>query len=251
MDKEVLVKNLGMTEKEASVYLAILGLGNSTIKPIADRSGVKRTSIYYFIDRLVESGLVEQTIIRNRTYYKALPPQSMIDLQKSRLKEIEQALPDFMSIYNFSTKKPHMSYYEGPEQMKNIMLEENRCKEVLSIWPGKDVIDMVGGTGFMEELDRTRRANGTYLRVIRFKDRESTFRGSASGKDHMREIRWAPEGTDFPLAISVFDTGKVGFMTTRKEGFGIMIESKELERAMRHLFELFWAQATPAQPNEG
>lgn len=252
MNKETLIKNLGISEKEARVYLAILELGDSTIKPIADRSGVKRTSIYYFIDHLVELGLVEQAIIRGRTHYKALPPHNLVSLQESRLKEIERALPEFLSIYNVSTKKPHISYYEGPEQMRNIMLEENRCKkEALCIWPGQDVINMIGGREFMEELDRTRRANGTFLKVIRFRQKEVTFEGSASGPEHMREIRWATPGTEFPMAICIYDTGKVGFLTSQKEGFGIMIESKELEIAMKYLFNLFWQKATPAMPGEG
>ena len=123
MDKEKLLKEVGLNEKESKVYLAILELGSSTIKPIAVRAGIKRTSIYYFIDHLVELGLVEQTKIRGRMHYKALSPSRIVSLQKERLKIAKNVLPEFMSIFNASLHKPKISYFEGPEQMKNIVRE--------------------------------------------------------------------------------------------------------------------------------
>jgi len=245
MNKEVLIKNLGLSDKEAAVYEAILEIGSSTIQPISKQSGIKRTSIYYFINHLVELGLVEVAKVRGRLCYKALPPTRMISLQQQRLAELQESLPQFMSIYNVSTNKPKISYYEGPEQIKNIVLEETRCKkEALYIWPAKDVMDSIGGTEFMEILDRRRKENGTFLKLIRFRDKEIPFyRFDQTEKQDLREIRYAPAGTTFPMAIAIYDTGKVGFLTTRKEGFGIMIESEELVQAMRFLFELFWEQS--------
>ncbi len=246
MQKEILVKNIGMTEKEAAVYTAILELGYSTIKPIATRSGVKRTSVYNFIDHLVEMGLIEQIQIDNRMHYKALHPRNLLELQESRLKEVREAIPDLMSIFNISTEKPHISYFEGAGQIINIMFEELDCKEALYIWPSDKVINTIGGTKAMAEIDRLRKAKKTFIKTIRFKDTETNdWEGSGSKPEDLREIRWAPENLEFPLAIGIYDTGKVGFITSRKESFGILIESKELEIAMRILFNLFWEKSTP------
>lgn len=251
MDKAILTRNLGLSEKEAAVYIAILELGSSTIQPIAKHSGIKRTSIYYFIDHLVELGLAETAEIRGRTHYKALPPDGLVALQERRLDEIKNALPQFASIFNVSTKKPKISYYEGTEQIQNIMLEETRCKEVLGIWPGTMAVDVVGGMAFMEKLDRLRRQKGVMLKVIRFRGKEVIFRGSAHGAEHLREIRFPTEDIDFPIAIGIYDTGKVGFITSKKEGFGIMLESEEIYQAMKFLFYLFWEKTASAAENEG
>jgi len=43
---------MGLNEKEAKVYLACLELGGATIAEIAEKSGVKRTSIYNFLEEL-------------------------------------------------------------------------------------------------------------------------------------------------------------------------------------------------------
>ena len=40
------LKSLGIEEKQAKVYLACLELGTATIQELADKSKVKRTSIF-------------------------------------------------------------------------------------------------------------------------------------------------------------------------------------------------------------
>ncbi|MCR4277971.1 MAG: hypothetical protein NUV80_06865 [Candidatus Berkelbacteria bacterium] len=244
MNNVILVENLGLTDKEAAVYTAVLELGSSTIQPIAKRAGVKRTSIYYFIDHLVELGLIEQLKIRGRMHYKARPPEQMLSLQKQRLEEIKNALPGFQSIFNQSTRKPRMSYYEGPEQMKNIMLEELRHKEIRFIWPIKEIVEMIGGPDFMADLVRQIKKRGIRVKTLRFPEQEVAYEGSTSNEaEDWREIRYAPAGTTFPLAIGIYDQDTVAFLSSRKEGFGILIESTELAQGMTILFEMFWAKA--------
>ncbi len=227
------------------------GAGDVQLAGFAARSGVKRTSIYYFIDRLVELGLIDQAEIRGRTHYKARPPENIIELQKRRLAELEQALPEFLSLYNVSTKKPKISYFEGPVQMQQIMLEEWKSHEVLWIWPTEQVVEMVGGSELMGKIVQRDIELGIHLRAIRFRGQAAEWGGAKHGEMANRDLRFAPASMDIPMAIGIFDTGKVGFLTSRKEGFGILIESLELYQTMKMLFEVFWAQSEPAKLGEG
>ena len=247
MDKEQILRELGLNEKEVKVYLAILELGSSSIQPIAVRAGVKRTSIYYFIDHLVDLGLVTQTVMRGRRYYQAQPPQKLLDIQEARLSQVKAALPQFLSLFNISDVKPKISYFEGTEQVKQIFLEETKCKrELVAIWSGSDVFEMVGQS-FLDGIDKQRQANGAKVRVVRIPEKEAPFathwpHGTAVG----RELRYAPAGTEFPVAFTIYDTHKVSFVSAKQEGWGVLIESEDFERAMRVLFEAFWLQAKPA-----
>ena len=243
-EQDILIKNLGLTDKEAAVYMAILELGSSTIKPIATQSGVKRTSIYYFIENLVNLGIVEQAKIRGRYHYKALPPENLVSLQQHRLKELEEALPQFRSYFNESTSKPKISYYEGVEQLQNIMLEELKCKSTSFIWPASVAVEMVGGTDFMQKLIKRMAENKVKNRILRFPDQDLEYPGSVGGAlGPYRQLRFAPKGLSFPVAIGIFDPNKVAFMTSKKEGFGIIIESPEVHEAMTFLFNMFWEQS--------
>ena len=58
------LKSIGLTEKEASVYLALLTLGTADVGEIAQKSGQKRTTCYTVIENLkkkVEAELFQTT----------------------------------------------------------------------------------------------------------------------------------------------------------------------------------------------
>lgn len=252
MEKQEILKNLGLNEKEASTYLAILELGSSTIKPISDKAGVKRTSIYNFIDRLVKLGLISQAQIHNRMHYQALPPDRLLEMQKQNVEAIENLLPEFMSIFNSSGRKPKIQYFQGPEQVKNIIKEELYCKnEALYIWTGKDILEMIGGSKFMSEIDRQRIQKGVFIKTIRFKDKDITYPYSAHGTKYLRQLRFAPKEINIPMAMGIYDTGKVGFFGTKRENFGILIESQELQQTMKVFHKLLWEKSKEAKPGEG
>lgn len=248
-----MLQKFGLDDKEAKVYLAILELGQSTITPIAERSGVKRTSIYYFIDHLVELGLVSKLEQEGKTTYTAESPERLLDYEKSRLELVREAIPFLMSSYNQLPGKPRISYFEGTEQVKNIIREETRCeKEALYIWPGREVMEMVGGGKFMIEIDNARINKGVSLKTIRFKSKDLPYETSASGLEYLRELRWAPEEYNhLKTGIGIYDTGKVGIFSSKGESYGIMIESQELYETMKVFHTLLWNQSTEAKPGEG
>ena len=233
-----LVSELGLSEKEARVYLAALELGTASVADIASRAGIKRTSVYNFVDHLIGLGVIIQNTSEPRTY-QAVEPKQLARIQEQRLKAIKARLPELAALTNLESKKPRIQFFEGTLQMQKIEREILNCKkESLAIWNRQRVIEQLGGKEYMEELDKERRALGINIRLIAMTDQDAEFTGGEA--DNTREIRWAPKDMDFPMAISIFDNGKVGFITSQKEKFGILIESKELEQTMRVLFESFW-----------
>lgn len=252
METAELLQNIGLNEKESKTYLSILELGSCTIKPIADKANVKRTSVYNFIERLVSMGLISQAKIRNRMHYQALPPTRLLEIQKQNLMSVEKLLPELMGMFNASVKKPKIQYFEGSDQIKNIIKEELRChNQALYIWTGKDILEMIGGSRFMGEIDRQRIAKGIFIKTIRFKNKDIPYPYSAHGTRYLRQLRFAPKNINIPMAMGIYDTGKVGFFSTRQEGFAILIESAELQQTMTVFHQLLWEKSKEAKPDEG
>lgn len=251
MDRAQLLIDIGLSDKEANTYIAILELGSAPIKPIAQRSGVKRTSIYNFIDELVGLGLVTQTKIGRATHYQAAPPSRLAELQRERLKSIEQALPEFTALYNTLSTKPRIHYFAGTEQMKNIVREETRCqKEALYIWPNEQTTETIGGKRFMDKINQERISKDIRIRSIRFHDPSlHLLERSRHGEKNLLALRFADADYKINMAMGLYDTGKVGFFGM--EGFGILIESKEMHQLMALLFELLWKKSKPAKEGEG
>jgi sugar-specific transcriptional regulator TrmB len=252
MELPALLAHCGLNEKQALTYLAILELGQSTIKPISERAGLKRTSLYNFIDELVGLGIVGKILKRGRHYYYAENPTRLVELQTTRLKQVEAALPELLNILQGTKGRPKISYLEGPKEVRNIVREEPRCtKEALYIWPGKDTIEMIGGVKFMGQIDQERIRKGVRVKAIRFRDKDVKFPTSAQNPEFLREMRFAPSNVQISMGLSIYDTGKVGFFSSTREGFGIMIESQELTELMRCFFGLLWDRSTPAKLGEG
>jgi hypothetical protein len=53
------------------------------------------------------------------------------------------------------------------------------------------------------------------------------------------------------MAMGIYDTGKVGLFSTKQEGFGILIESRELQQTMTVFHRLLWEKSKEAKPGEG
>src|SRR3989338_2618344 len=54
---EEALKTIGLTEKEAQVYLSLLELGRGTVSAVARKAVINRTSGYHLLDGLTGKGL--------------------------------------------------------------------------------------------------------------------------------------------------------------------------------------------------
>src|SRR4051812_17727260 len=100
-----LLADLGLTEKESRVYLAALELGSGTVIDVAERAGIKRTSVYNFIDHLVGLGIVRQSVKEGRKRYQAIPPSALLEIQQKRLAALEGRMAELSALTNESAEK--------------------------------------------------------------------------------------------------------------------------------------------------
>ena len=145
-----IVRGFGLKEKEAKVYLSLLTLGKGTITDISNKSGIKRTSVYQYLEPLIREGIVYQTAYRKRILYLPENPKKMIRLLESkkadlekRKNDLELALPAMESIFTKSLSKPSISYYEGKEGIKNAYKEMiNGNKNLYSFFSPNKVFEL-------------------------------------------------------------------------------------------------------------
>jgi len=55
--------------------------------------------------------------------YTALNPEILIEQERTRYKQLEDSLPDFLSLMNPHAKKPKVTFYEGLDGLKNLVRE--------------------------------------------------------------------------------------------------------------------------------
>jgi len=116
--------------------------------------------------------------------------------------------------------------------------------------PTKDLIEMLG-VETMDDVNRKRVANGVIGRSLRIRSKAIPFPTSAQSTKNMLTVRITPPSYTSSMGVGLYDTGKVGFFSSKNEGFAIMIESRELYEIMSGFYEMLWAISEPVRAGEG
>lgn len=112
------LKNLGLSEKEAQIYLALLQLGPSTPYQIAKKAGLKRPTAYVIAEELVEKGLIIHIPGEEKKKYIARTPDAFIEEQEEKLRKAKSILPELRSFQKGTNEKPSVLYFEGAEGLR-------------------------------------------------------------------------------------------------------------------------------------
>jgi sugar-specific transcriptional regulator TrmB len=132
MDEKEVLKELGLSDGETKVYLALLKLGPSTVNKITKITEQHRTTIYDFLEKLLNKGLVNYVIKNNVKYYKATHPNKLMDLLKEKEDNLKNIMPSLIDLSKFQKEEVKVEVYKGKEGLKTVMLDVIRSgKEIV------------------------------------------------------------------------------------------------------------------------
>jgi sugar-specific transcriptional regulator TrmB len=121
MEIKEILKNTGLTDSEAKVYLSLLRIGSSLASEIAKRCGLHRTNVYDSLNKLIDKGLVSFVIRENRKYFLTENPEKLLELMKQREEEIKAILSDLKRNKEATEEKVDVQIYRGKEGYKAVM----------------------------------------------------------------------------------------------------------------------------------
>ncbi len=242
--------HLGLSEKEAAVYLAALQLGPVPVQDIAKLSKVNRATTYVMIESLKKRGLIGSTQKDKKHIFIAEAPDrlmSLIRLQKKELEEQEtemtKLLPKLNAVFNRSGEKPDVRYFEGLEGLESL----RRGFESLS----GETVQIIGYDAFTKviEYDSTRQHRE---KLTTEKAAVRALIISKKAKAELQEQFWqdfdfrviAPQ--DFPFKVEGEVTVRADYIhmfTYAMRPLAIEIHSIVLADTLRGLFELAWKAA--------
>jgi sugar-specific transcriptional regulator TrmB len=235
------LQQFGLSENEAKVYLAGLEIGQATIQELAQKSQVKRTTIYTIIEGLKEKGLMSQIKRGSKTFLVAENPQNLLAYSERRHQALKEVLPELKSIYNISWVKPKVRFFEGEEGYlavyENILKEHP--KEILAIASYENFMQHVDSQ-YEEEWTRRRIEKGIKLRWLDFKTQKVVQRTIETQKAQ-RAIRFLPKEFHFTSSMFIYGDKIVIVSGKNKEFVAIVIENSEFHQMLGQLFEMIWA----------
>jgi len=102
------LEHLGLSEKEAAVYLASLALGFASMQDIAERAGVNRATTYTAVEALEKHGLIKSKLEEGKRLYVSESPERFRALFCLQRKELEEKEKEFLRLL------PHVLMHAHP-----------------------------------------------------------------------------------------------------------------------------------------
>lgn len=237
MEIKQILKEIGLADKEARVYMAVLELGESTVLPIAKKSGFKRTYCYDILAGLVERNLVSFVVKNGRRRYKAEDPKKISYKLNNNLILYDSVLPQLLSLYNNNLKgKPKVSYYEGTKEIFSLYEQMAGTKQVDAIGSPVHIDKYIGK--YFTEFARKYFIKGMIIRELIPQDsRIVTYQKSYIKPYH--EYRFLQQISELKTDMFLFEN-KLVLVSYGESSHAVVIEDSSIVETQRMLFDIIW-----------
>lgn len=242
-----LLRSLGFTESEANIYLVSLEMGPSSVQDIAKKAKVSRVTTYAAVESLSKSGLMSSLQKGKKNVYAAESPDRLLSFVSSRiksmeatLKEVESSVQDLKLLQRGD--KPVVKLFEGDGALK--ALQEDMLKT-----PPAGTFEEFGNYDEIEKAyNKQQDLEPFYLAFnkIRHKLQLIYLTQDPTSNAHPEEravdrnvMYLSPDEYDFGGDVIVYGN-KIGLSTFRGKQISVIIESEELAKTMRAMFQYMW-----------
>lgn len=234
------IANLGFSETEARAYLSALELGEATIQEIARHSKIKRTSLYYILEKLGRESVVLSTKRNRKAYYVAASPKELMKRTREKLLEFEDLLEQLEERKHSVYHKPRVYFLYGTPGFKHIwqMLFDSKCKEFRIITEGSNFLDFVKEKYILDEIIKNKRMLGIKSRQLVV---DSAYARKLIKNDLVqnRVSKLLPADTKIPFTEIITDEF-AAFISPRWDNFLFVTENDSFVRSRKSMFDLIW-----------
>ena len=233
---------LGLTQKEADVYLTLLQSGDATADQLAKSSKLNRSTTYVQIKQLTEYGLVSTFKRGKKTFFAAESPNNLLrilELRKQQIThqetQVTQLVPELLKLFGSSVDRPVVRVFEGKEglvSMRNGILDSGtkKLQTAFSFDNMAKIFTVEEMMGFSNKL--------ASKKIV------SQFMYRKTGDDipsvPPQEIKRVNEEV-YPFGADVYiynDT--VAFASTSNQIVGVSITNADIAKTMRILYDTVW-----------
>jgi len=231
-DTEEALENLGLNKGEIKVYLALLKLGSIQVSKIKEETNLHRTTIYDFLEKLQNKGLVNYVIQNNIKFFKAAEPDKLLDLIKEKEEKLKSVMKYLKTLSQYQEEEIEIEIYKGREGFKTVLNDILRTKEGL-VGFGVDEFQFKKNYPIiMEQFFKKEQKLDIKERILTSEKAKFIFKR----KNHI--YRYIPEEY-FSSAPTLIYKDKVIIHLFNKKRI-ISIKSKELAKSYKRHFEMLW-----------
>lgn len=235
--------DLGLSEKEAKVYISALQLGASPVQKIAQKANVNRATTYTNIDALMKMGLMSSYKEGKKCFFYSEPPEKIVyilikkqqELLERKERELELVIPQLKALQVRLHSTPVVRYFDGREGVKalvkDVFQSAKENEEFRIIYPMKYVMDMFDEETLKELRDFRKKHNITSRVIISSDDVQE--------RESADIIRISP--SELPINCDIACYGDQLRLISLKEPLtGIAIRDPHIAESFKAVFDLLW-----------
>ena len=238
---EVLVK-IGLNDKEAKVYLAMLALGPATAYRIAPKAGIKRSISYVVLESLQSHGLVSVVPEGERKLFVASDPGKLLGEIEQKKELYKRFLPNLEALYLESSKKekPQVQFFEGKEAVLGLYEKIYESKDVAFFSTIRDILSEF--PDFPKKLNQKAIQGKVRVRELLTMSPSDIAYGKTMEHNNFFQQRFAVGIGEFFTDNCLFD-GQVAFFAFDPFLYAVLVRSDGVYKSLKTLYEFAWAAA--------
>jgi len=243
-----ILKEIGLTDSETRVYLALLELGDSTRGEIINKSGISGSKVYEILDKLQNKGLASIYIKNKVKHFKPTNPKQILGYLEDKKqqiskteKEAKSILPKLLALYDSSKEEQEVQLISGLKGLEIIF------KEQVELLNKGDTCFVIGGTkgideevvqAFFEKVHVWREQKGIKTKMLfNSRQKESTEKLYSSKKYPATKTKYIQHTS--PVAINIYEDRTVIIIFSKKIN-SIYIKSQDVANSFIEYFNLLW-----------
>ena len=238
MDNQIF-EDIGLTNAETKVYLALLKTGKTTAGPLLDETQLQNSTLHKTLHSLVSKGFASFNIKGKTRHYQASNPENILKFIKEKENKFQKILPELLQLQK-PIEKQEAEIFEGFKGFKNMLYESikdgRKGDEYLFFsFYTENPDDFNNVYNFYKEFEKERSKLGIITKGIAPSKIKDKFKGRK-----IKNIKFID--LPIPLNISIFKN-KVMFTPWEEKQVSFMIHSKQLAESFRQYFNSLWGQA--------
>ncbi|MFH1235645.1 MAG: helix-turn-helix domain-containing protein [Parcubacteria group bacterium] len=244
---EKLFQKLGFDGKESSIYISCLKKELNTPASLARITGIKRGTVYFYLEKLKEKGLLTYKVKGKRKYIVAEQPQrafqEYLANENEKLSRQEQVIasltPQLQAVMKQKNASTNVQFHEGVAGVR-LMIDKIIEAKTNIYWFGSIdmLLSLVGEEELYRRLTLRRLKQGTTSYAIT--DRRILAKKRFGEKiGNFRQFRFLEKNFTIDAGMLLF--GNVVALASKDHPVKIaLIEDSLMAQTLHYFFMLLW-----------
>lgn len=232
--------NAGLNPKEAEIYLILLKMKMATAYKIAKDSSLKKPTVYVILESLRQKGFILKTPSKRGTTYTAKSPDEFINIIEQKFSSVLSTLPLLKNIFRESSNNINVFYFEGLKGLEDLCyykFNEMKDTEMIGFF-AKPSNNFKEYENIFIKWEKDLFKNNVTIRGIT-PDHQYMKGQVLKNKDGYRNLKLV-DPQKYSSTVSVDVSLNFVRIMDLKNLNGVIIENKDLSKAMRQIFDMVW-----------